>query len=331
MPEWGLLWLRPHWLWGLLPLAAAMFWWWRHRNSASAWEAIVEPALQPYVIEPGDARRRWSPLVLLIGWLLTLLVLAGPVWQQQEVPVFEAQQAEVILFDLSASMLTDDIQPNRLVRARYKLADLLERAAGMQLALVGFSERPYVISPLTDDAATVQAFVPSLVPDIMPVQGSRVDLAIERGVALLAQANIGEGHLVLITDSSVGARDISAANLAAQAGHRLSVLAVGTQAGAPLRDPDGRFLQDEQGSIVVPQVDLTALEALAAAGKGVATPLTNDARDLDALLAVQQGMAIDGDTDEVQDTENYWIEWGPWCVIVIALAALGLFRRGLVW
>ena len=331
MAEAALHWLRPWWLLALLPLAAATFWWWRQRSSVSAWETVVDQALQPYVIEAGNARRRWSPLALMGVWLLTTLVLAGPVWQQREVPVFEAQQAAVILFDLSASMLTDDIKPNRLVRARFKLNDLLERTAGMQLALIGFSERPYVISPLTDDAATVKAFVPSLVPDIMPVQGSRVDLAIARGLQLLAQAQIARGHLLLVTDSATGERELSMAESVVEAGHRLSVLAVGTRSGSPLRAADGGFVLDDQGVIVVPRIDQAALEVLAKTGGGVATLISSDAQDLDRLMAVQQRIAVEGDASEIKHKETYWIEWGPWCVILISIAALGLFRRGVVW
>jgi len=181
------------------------------RTGASAWEQIVDPALQPYVIEPskkGPSASRW---LLLLGWFICLLVLAGPVWEKQEVPVFKGQQAQVVLFDLSRSMFSDDLKPSRVARARFKLTDILSAAQGLQIALIAFAERPYVVSPLSDDANTIAAFVDSLDPSIMPAQGSRLDLAIDQGVDLLAQAGVEQGQLVLITDSDVSAEAIAAA------------------------------------------------------------------------------------------------------------------------
>ena len=331
MSDFALHWLRPWWLAGLLPLGLLVFNTWRQQHAGSAWESIVDPALQSYVIEPGDAHRPWAAMALFSGWLLGLLVLAGPVWHQQEVPVFQAQQAQVILFDLSHSMLTEDIKPNRLARARFKLHDLLAQAKGSQVALVGFSERPYVISPLTDDVSTVAAFVSSLSPDIMPIQGSRADLAIEKGLHLLAQAKVTQGQLVLITDTDVTEPLRRAAQATVAAGHILSVLSVGTTSGAPLRGADGRFVQDATGAVVVPRINPQALGELAKLGGGVAVELSSDGQDVSALLAIQQQLAVVGNISDIRGSEQYWIEYGPWLLLLLCAGALLLFRRGLAW
>jgi len=257
-------------------------------------------------------------------------MLAGPVWEQHEVPVFQAQQAEVVLFDLSRSMLADDIAPDRLTRARFKLTDLLSRSEGRQIGLIGFAERPYVISPLTEDTNTIQAFIPSLSPDIMPVQGSRLDLAIERAVTLFEQTGVQQGHILYIGDQEVGARDINAAIGARENGHRVSVLAVGTDAGKPLRDAQGQFLQDANGSIVVPQVRMASMQDLAAAGSGLAVRLTTNSMDLDQLAGVRDAIAIEAGDPLEAASKTYWIEYSPWLVWPLMLCALWLFRRGVL-
>lgn len=320
--------LRPLWLWALLPLLALLLWWWRQRQRDSAWQTIVDPVLQPYVIEPGESAHSSGMVVLFVGWLLTIIALSGPVWERQQVPVYEALDAEVLLFDLSRSMLTDDLKPDRLNRARFKVSDWLARAAGTQIALVGFSERPYVISPLTDDAATVRAFLPSLSPDIMPVQGSRIDLAIAQGAQLLQQAKVASGQLLLITDGDVSAEDISAAKVVAAAGHRLSVIGVGTKHGAPLRGADGRFMKTTEGAVVVPRLNLQGLQALAAAGGGIAVVMSSDSADLDSLARARTGLSRNADSENVEKQTDWWIERSPWLVFLIATGALFLFRRG---
>lgn len=324
----ALHWMRPAWLWGFLPWVLALLYRLRPGSGRGGWDAIVEPALQPYVIEGEVKSRRAGTLLLFAAWALSLLLLAGPVWQQREVPVFEAEQAQLVLFDLSRSMLTDDLPPDRLTRARFKLMDLLARSQGRQTGLIAFAERPYVISPLTDDARTIEAFVPSLSPEIMPVQGSRLDLAIERAMQLFEQASVASGHIILISDAPAASRDIDAARAARQTGHRVSVLAVGTAAGAPLRGEDGQFLQYANGSIVVPQLDMESLRAVASAGGGTAVSLSTSTDDLDALDAVLSGVSLSGDVDEQAARKVYWVEYAPWMLWPLLGLLLLAFRRG---
>ena len=320
------LFLRPLWLSGLVPLAIGAWWWYRRAASADAWRDVVDPALVPYVIEaPSEARGR-GPLWLFGGWALTLVILSGPVWERQEVPVLAARAARVVLFDLSRSMRANDLAPDRATRARYKLDDLLAADPGTRTALIAFAERPYVVSPLSDDAATIAAFVPSLAPEIAPVQGSRPDLAIALGVELLARADVAQGQLVLITDAAPAAADLDAARAARAAGHTLSVLGVGTPGGAPLRDVEGRFLRDADGGIVVPRLDRDALAALARAGGGSAVALGAGDVDVRALLAEGARSLALRDGDEAP-TSEHWVERAPWLLPPLALLALGLFRR----
>lgn len=327
----GFEFIRPLWLLGFVPLALAAVFMLRLRYRESAWERIVDPALQPFVIESAKTGTSGSRWLLVLGWSICLLVLAGPVWEKQDVPVFKGQQAQVILFDLSRSMYSDDLKPSRVARARFKLSDLLNSAQGLQIALIAFAERPYVVSPLSDDANTIAAFVESLDPSIMPAQGSRIDLAIEQGIDLLSQAGVEQGQLVLITDSDVNANAISAATSVVAAGHRLSVIGVGTAKGAPLRGDDGRFLQDGSGAIVVPQLKLDALSALADAGEGEFTVLKSNDDDIKQIERVQQKIAVAGNTKEEEATDQYWIEYGPYAVVLLLFFSLLFFRRGVIW
>ena len=328
-----LLFLRPLWLWAFLPLSLAALWEWRaRRTAASAWESAVDAALAPHVIESGQAGGRGGARWLLGGWALSLIALSGPVWEWREVDVYEAPRAQVIVLDLSRSMLSEDIAPDRLTRARYKVRDLLERAVDTRTALVAFAERPYVISPLTDDAATLEAFLPALEPSLMPAQGSRPALAIEQAVALLQPTEARGAHIVLITDAGPSPEALDAAEAVRAADHRLSVLGVGTSRGAPLRDADGRFVRSRDGGIVVPQLDLAALDALARAGGGIAVALSSDASDVEALAGVRTRATIrepdEGDGERARD--RHWVERSPWLLPPLALLALTLFRRGVI-
>jgi len=325
-----LTWLRPEWLWGLIPLVLLAMLLWRRNSQAGDWDALVDSALQPYVLESGSRRSKLVPALGLLFCLISLLMLAGPVWKQIEMPAYKQQQSQVILFDLSASMNTDDLKPSRLVRARYKLQDLLERSTGVQMGLIAFSERPYVVSPLSDDAATLGAFIDSLSPDIMPVGGSRADLAIDNAVELLQQAGAGDGQIILITDTSVNENLKAAALRARDAGYKVSVLGAGTAAGAPLRGNDGQFIKDRNGSIVVPRVDIKQYRLLSATTGGMAVLLRDNDQDIDVLVQAQRSLATGedaGSNDSSADATN-WVDYGPYLVPLLMLLMLPFFRRG---
>lgn len=328
-----LTWLRPWWLLAILPLALLAAFIWLGRLRAGGWDRVVDPALQEHVLIAGSDRKRhwrWLPAVF---WLLLIITLAGPVWEQRPVPAYQALQSQVIALDLSLSMNADDVLPSRLARARHKLADILEASSGRQTGLVVFSNTAYVISPLTDDADTLQAFFPALETDVMPVQGSRVALAIAESQRLLSQSAQNHGDILLITDATVSARDIDTARQAREQGARVSVLAVATQAGQPVPLPDGSFLKNSQGQIVVAQLDADGLQQLADAGGGRYAEIASDDTDLARLLgpgAVAATEMVDQSLNDSEVELISWIEYAPWLLLALLPLAALLFRRGVL-
>ncbi len=323
------IWLRPWWLLCLLPLALLLYLMVRRRSGAGNWETVIDPALLPYVLEPVNSlSRRWPFFLLGFGWLVVTLVLAGPSWERQALPVFQGQDAQVIVLDLSRSMDADDVKPTRLTRARFKVSDLFRRAAGMQVGLVVFSEVPYVISPLTDDMATIEAFLPALTTSVLPVQGGRIEPALERAQQLLLQAGVGHGMVTLITDSVANNAAIDAAADLVSNGYSLSVIGVGTAQGVPVKREGGSFIEDANGKIVLPKLDRVSLRSLAAAGEGVYVDLDPGDADLVALDSVLRlSGEIELDEEQTRESEN-WTEYAPWLLPLVLLSGLGLFRRG---
>ncbi|MCH7834447.1 MAG: hypothetical protein IH911_05150, partial [Proteobacteria bacterium] len=130
-------WLRPEWLWAIPAVIATAVLLARRQLGPGNWQRVVAPALLPFVLSDasgGRADRRWW--LLGIGGVIAVLSLAGPAWQRVEQPVFRSDQALVVALDLSRSMDAQDVSPSRMVRARLKILDLLERRGSGQTALV---------------------------------------------------------------------------------------------------------------------------------------------------------------------------------------------------
>jgi Ca-activated chloride channel family protein len=296
--------------------------------TAGNWQDVVDESLAPYVLSLSANRRsdyRWW--LLGIGGIVAVLALAGPAWQRVEQPVFRSDQALVIALDLSRSMDASDVAPSRLLRARLKILDMLERRASGQTALVVYSANAFTVTPLTTDTDTIAALVSSLSTDIMPSRGSYPVAAIDKGKRLLEQAGAGLGEVLLITDGSSSPDAERAARDLLNTGYTLSVLAVGTREGAPIPRLSGGFVTDQSGRIAVPKLEERSLRKLAQAGGGRFAILSTDNRDLDFLLSGEAGQR-GARTDSL--ATDQWREEGPWLLLLLLPMAAVAFRRGWV-
>ncbi len=320
--------LQPLWFLALIPLALLLWWLPRAGHAGSHWQRACESHLLPYLLnKPVQAFDQLPVWLLTLGWLLAVIALADPAWQKQSQPVYRSQDAEVVVLDLSRSMLSADLTPSRLERARYKLADILNRRKEGQTGLVVFAGDAFTVAPLTNDARTIQALLAPLSPDLMPVQGSRADLGISLAGKLLQQAGMPRGDILLITDGYSDARTVDIAADLQRRGYRLSVLGVGGDKPAPIPDGQGGFVRDHNGRVVMPTLDVTTLQQLASAGGGRYSSITAGDADLTQVLPSAQQTPMMRMQSTMQTTDR-WQSQGPWWVLALLPLAALAFRRG---
>ena len=324
--------LRPIWLLGLLPVL--IFWvYYRWRQySLGNWKKLINPELITYLTHDNNLKSRqheslktyfWS-----LAWLLACLALAGPAWEQTPQPVHKKESAMVILLDLSPSMLAQDSKPSRLVRARFKLIDILSARREGYTALIVYSGSAHVVSPLTEDTNTIISMVNSLEPSIMPEYGSNVEEAVDSAVAIVKHGGFEEADLILITDE-VASSAIPTINdsLRKEGNFRLSVLGIGTPAGAPIPLPYGGFLKDNRGGILIPKINSHDLKKLAESNQGVYQSLSHDERDINALITLSD-MPVADKTRELERTFDTWNDRGYLLIIFLLPFIISAFRRG---
>ena len=318
--------LRPDWLWAVPLVIVGVILLARRQLGPGSWQNVVDPALAPHVLSRSATRKadyRWW--LLGLGGVIAAIALAGPAWQRIEQPVFRSDQALVVALDLSRSMDAQDVAPSRLMRARLKILDMLDRRGSGQTALVVYSANAFTVTPLTNDTDTIAALVNSLSTDIMPSRGSYPIAAIQKGQQLLEQAGAQVGEVLLITDGSSSPAAERVARDLKETGYTLSVLAVGTTEGAPIPQLGGGFVTDQSGNIAVPRLEEHSLRGLAAAGGGRFSKLSTDNRDLDYLLSGEAGARLASDESLATDR---WREEGPWVVLLLLPLGAMAFRRG---
>lgn len=322
--------LRPHWLFAVVPALLLGIFLWSQKHRARQWQQMIAPELLRHLLD--GQTTRVSPLhiiALLFSWIIACIALAGPTWEKRPVAVEKNQQALVILLDLSPSMMSQDLKPSRLVRARLKIIDLLRMRKDGQTALLVYAGDVHVVTPLTDDVETIINIIPALHPSVMPVEGSNTEAAVDRGLALLRDAGITQGDLLLITDGVIeDARYSIADTMNKNEAYRLSIMGVGGLEPTPIPSSKGGFVRDGSRNIVTTQLNAGDLQSLAKQTRGRYRTLSNTSSDIDYLMDLpspekQETQTVDREFDS-------WYDRGHWLALLLLPVLLYCFRRGVL-
>ena len=321
--------LRPLWLLALVPAALIVAALWRLNSSVTAWDRAIDKDLLPYLLDRSKNASQRTPLLLLLAvWVLSSLALAGPVWEKLPQPVQKREDALVVVLDLSLSMFAPDHSPSRVDLAKRKLRDILALRGEGQTALVVYAGDAHTVTPLTDDVVTIEALVPSLNPNIMPLFGSDPVSALEIAIDLLKNTDGGSGKILLMTDGIAGYdEEQTIADLLDGSGNELLVMGIGTEEGAPIRTNDGNFLTDERGTIIVPKLNKNLLSSLANRVGGRYHDIQLADSDLAYLLSDLNPLDDEALSD-VEEEFDVWYEAGPWLLLLVLPLAAFAFRRG---
>ncbi|MGY1530324.1 VWA domain-containing protein [Luteimonas sp. A649] len=317
LPLTELQFLRPAWLIALL-LLPLLAWTWRQRaRRRSAWRTAVDPHLLPRLLASRGTGRGMglAGAAALVGLALAILALAGPSWRSVPQPLQRGGGALVIALDLSSATLANDLPPSRLLQARAKLGELLRAHAG-DVALVAYADDAFVVSPVTADAANVAVFLDALAPELMPVDGQDSGRAIDLARDLLAGAGHARGQILLLT-AEPGQGGTRAAARAAADGYQVSVLAMGTDAGAGYRERDGGIHRSA--------LDSAGLWELAAAGGGRVHDWNAPAAQIVDTPGGDAAATATGNTAKAGEVLE---DGGYWLLPLAMLLLLAVFRRG---
>ena len=325
--------LRPWWFLGLLPVVAVIgFYTWRKRNAGN-WETIINPELLPFLLQGSGGKHAlsgpWLVAFMISAWIFCCLGLAGPAWQQLPQPVHKQDSALVVVLDLSPSMLAEDISPNRLVRARYKLIDILTRRTEGVVGLIVYGGDSHTVSPLTEDSNTIVSMVPVLAPDLLPETGSNVEEGLASAIDLAMNGGYQQADILLVTDGiDKSALSNIAPIISGEGNYRLSILGVGTTDGAPIPSFAGGFIK-KAGNVIVAKLNVGTLRKIAANNGGSYQTLSADDRDIDNLLAGMDSL-LTNSTRETDRSFDLWDDQGYWLVLLLLPVLLLSFRKGSV-
>lgn len=262
------------WLLALGPVLV-LFLVWAFRARRRALERFASsPLLQRLADSVRPGARRWKAVLMVATMTLAVLALTQPRWDFEWREVKRSGVDVFVLLDVSKSMLTEDVRPNRLTQAKYAVQDLLEKLRGDRIGLVAFAGTAFVQCPLTVDYEAFRLTLKDADTRIIPRGGTAIGSAIRTALKAF-DAGEGRDHaIVLITDGEETESDaLVAADEAAKAGVKMYAIGVGTAEGEliPVRE-EGKpmeFLKDSEGKVVKSRLDEETLQQLALKTGGI--------------------------------------------------------------
>jgi len=225
------------------------------------------------------------PVVKLIFEMLAVgsvtLMLARPQFGSK-IEEVKRQGVEVIIaLDVSNSMLAEDIQPNRLERAKQALSRLVETLDNDKIGLIVFAGDAYVQIPVTTDYVSAKMFLSTINPSLVPKQGTAIGSAISLSMRSFSTGQDKSRAMIIITDGENHEDDpVAAAKEAAEAGIVIHTIGIGSPEGVPIMlNINGKkeYMKDHEGNTVITKLNENILKeiAITANGKYVRATATN--------------------------------------------------------
>jgi Ca-activated chloride channel family protein len=233
-------------------------------------EQIVAGRLLPSLTDSIDQRLRlWRRVLFLIALACFIFALAKPQWGEvQETQNFQGRDI-LLAIDTSKSMLSTDVAPSRLARAKLAAEDLIESMPGDRFGVLAFAGEAQVEAPLTIDYDTVIATLNELNTNTVARGGTDIAAAIRAGELILGRNGENYKALVLITDGEELDEDgIAEAEHAAKNGIRIFTVGVGSPDESTIPLTNGQLLRDSSGKIVRTKLDEARLKGIAQATGG---------------------------------------------------------------
>ena len=317
----------PQWLWGLLliPVLIALFVR-SERRGFKRLQEFVSARLLPRLAGTVNRPRRMIRFALqLLGLALAIVSLAQPRWGYTFEDVKRKGLDLLIAVDTSRSMLSNDVQPDRLDRVKLAIQDLIGQLQGDRVGLIAFAGRAFLQAPLTIDYDAVVEALSDLDSKTIPEGGTNISSAITLATQSFGKSAMGNRALVVFTDGEELSGDaLKTAKEAADAGVRIFTVGVGTPQGSliPVTGDDGQtsFVKDAAGQVVKSKLDDKRLREIAQATGGFYLHLENGPRSMQQIqnegLAKMQAAEMDVRLSR-RPIERY--EW-PLGAALIALA-----------
>ena len=227
-------------------------------------------------------------ILQIIAFIFGVVMLARPQFGSKIEEVKREGVEIIIALDVSNSMLAEDIQPNRLERAKQSISRLVDRLENDKIGLIVFAGDAYTQIPVTTDYVSAKMFLGSINPGIVPKQGTSISSAIELGSnSFSPQLNESKAIIIITDGENHEDNHLAIAEDVAGKGIIIHTIGIGSSDGVPIPinvNGSQEYLTDHEGNTVITKLDETTLKEIAFATGGKYVRATNNTLGLNTIF-----------------------------------------------
>ena len=271
----------------LIILAIVIYTRWQKKSIRKFGDSqLIEQLMQSH----SNIRKKIKHLLFILSITLLIIGLSNPQIGTKMEEVKREGVDLMIAIDLSYSMMAQDIQPNRLERAKQAISRLIDKLEGDRIGLVVFAGEAYVQLPITTDYSAAKLFLSTVNTSIVPTQGTKIGNAIDLCVKSFDNENAQSKAIIIITDGETHDDEaISSAKLAQEKGIYIHTLGMGLTKGGPIPiynkyGSTSEFRKDREGNTIITKLNEPMLQEIAQVGMGTYIRANNSKSGLSMLF-----------------------------------------------
>jgi hypothetical protein len=212
-------------------------------------------------------------VIFLISLIFISISLLDPRWGNKSLNVDLEGIDLVVAMDISRSMLTKDVMPDRLYKAKNLASKLCAYLVGNRVGLTAFAGYAFNMLPLTTDIDALYSFINELSTEMIDVQGTNLEDAIKKALELFDYNALTHKAIVIFTDGEdYEFSPVKQAKEAARKGVKIFTVGIGTPNGQmiPVYDENGNVVDylKKEGKIVTSRLDENLLRLVAKETEG---------------------------------------------------------------
>jgi len=273
----------------ILPLMTAFFVINEIRRRKAIRKLGEQELIKRLMPEASGARPIVKFILLSFAVASGVIMLARPQYGSKLEEVKRQGVEVIIALDVSNSMLAEDIQPNRLTRAKQAISRLVDNLDNDKIGLIVFAGDAYTQIPVTTDYVSAKMFLNTIGPDMVPKQGTAIGSAIRLASKSFTPGEGKSKALIVITDGENHEDDpVAAAEEAGRAGIVIHTIGIGSSGGVPVPvTTAGRrdYLKNPEGTTVITKLDEEVLKRIAVAAGGNYIRASNSDIGLDKIFS----------------------------------------------
>ena len=278
---------HPEFLYLLFVLPALLvFYVYTRRLRRKALRRYGNPELLAELMPEVSSKRHHLKFWLLFGAIaMVIIVMAGPQFGSKLETVKRQGVEIMVCLDVSNSMLAEDVQPNRLAKAKQMLSRLTDDFTNDKLGLIVFAGDAFTQLPITSDYVSAKMFLSSINPSMVSTQGTAIGAAINLAMRSFTPSETSDKAIILITDGENHEDNaVEAAAAAAEKGIHVNIIGMGDPKGSPIPiDENSNYMKDREGNVVITKLNEQMCQEIAAAGHGIYARADNTNSALRAL------------------------------------------------